>query len=325
MNNKSQLPLKTPDYHCYPHVTFNSYIMATKSEDEYLHWIMDKYINCVLFSNFHSDTHADLFYIDVSKDNYYNEQELCCKPMFMRVEPSTLEELSSILIDMVKKCVETDTYLFCRSCFMSDPSKIFECIVVGYDDAKSTFLLKVFNQEESIHDKEIECQDFVVSFVPNLNNQITLQFWCCSNDNACDINLQRFKLELMDYLFSTNSKGIVAKDLVLGADAESALIDYLSSKIESNQKIEVRYVAEFAEHKDLMLKRIDFLYRKDIVPEALYTQFKAIAPKAIACIKIAKEYNKQCARGIGRSLIDLMKSVLSTEIASFRNLLAALR
>ena len=324
MNNKSQLPLITPNYHCYPHVTFNSYIMATKSEDEYLHWIMDKYINCVLFSNFHPDTHADLFYIDVSKDNYINEQELCCKPMFMRVEPSTLEELSSTLIDMVKKCVETDTYLFCRSCFKSDPSKIYECIVVGYDDTNSTFLLKAFNQEESIHDKEVECKEFVVSFVPNLQNQITLQFWYYSNDSACDIDLTKFKLELTDYLCSTNSKGIATKDLVFGTDAEYALISYLSKITEIGDKIEIRYIAEFAEHKDLMLNRIEFLYRKGIVPEAISTQFKAIAQEAIACINLAKEYNYQCKGEIGKRLIGLMKKVLSNGFPCLKKILAIL-
>ena len=287
--------------------------------------IMNKYINCVLFSKYHPNTHDDLFYIDVSKDNYFNEQELYCRPIYINVEPSTLIELSPIMINIIKECVKNNTYLVCKSCFASETSKTYECIVVGYNDNCSRFHIKAFNADESIVDKEIDCEEFVISFVPNLQRQIVLQFWICnSDDTSYDIKCDGFKNELKDYLFSTNSKGIDSEGLIFGINAEHALIGYLSMKIDIGDKIEIKYIAEFAEHKDLMQKRIRFLHQNGIVTELEYNQIKSISDEAIACINVGKEYNYKCEKVIGRKLIYLMKIVLEKQEAFLRKLLVDL-
>lgn len=337
MITKMQLPVEYPIITSYPAYACFLSILANYSKTD--DWIFDKFIN--LWS--HIDTNGDTPFRFGSWDYVKN----CPFITFTKIKSDLLLSINNDIRHFIKSSIKNEYYVYMsydkyyikNTYAYNKYHSEHQMFIYGYDDEKQEYYIGEFFSGKKFDFYTISYTELekAIDSDREINPTSFVELYKYK-DIDYDFDMELLRKNLMDYLYSDfsalsyenknlqhiESQAIKKDNITFGVSYYDKLIELL--EINLKQKIDYYDVRPFHtlyDHKSLMVKRIEYLFKNKMLIEdkELLNQFKEIEDKVFELrnkflkISISKKVKSLS------EIIDSLNIVKDKEIVLFNKLL----
>ena len=277
--------------------------------DKVLPWLYNKYINCVYFPNQERQ-------YDLCMEDWWFTKEKVFSIQLLRLSPKYLKFKSLNVISIIEECIDNGIYIYG---FLNEkyiPNKYaynqydftHEYLLYGYDKEKRGFSSVGYNKNNKYEEycisyndyiKSIECMDSFDIYLVQLNNEFDFS-----------IDIEYITQDISEYLSSSNTREDNKKKLY-GLNCWRHFIKNTKNDIREKCRIDIRHTRLFMEHKNFMLKRIEYLKQAGYIKNNL--SYKDIQEGANKAYLLSLKYNMTHNNSIAEKIINLYNNILIDE------------
>jgi hypothetical protein len=249
-------------------------------------------------------------------EDWWFTKEKVFSIQLLRLSPNYLKFKSLNIISIIEECIDNGVYIvgFFNERYI--PNKYaynkydytHEYLLYGYDKEKSKFTSIGYNENNRYEEyfityndyiKSIECMNVFDIYLVQLNKKFEF---------SLDINY--IIQDLSEYLSSSNTREDNKKKLY-GLNCWRHFIENTKKDIQKNSCIDIRHTRLFMEHKNLMLKRIEYLKQVGFIKNNL--SYKDIQDEASKAYLLSLKYNMTQNNSIAEKIINLYNDILIDE------------
>lgn len=281
---KMVLPLDTkPLMRCFLHEAFILSILKTdQSRTE--PWIYSNYIQTVYRQA--NDAHYDIFASWEMLNNVFRWKQFT---------HDVIDDCSGSFVDFAKGAIKREYYIYCfadqfyipHRPFFGKQHMIHDELIFGFDDENKTFDIIAFTDTGDYRPTTLTYEQLEKSAPPYIG------YLQINRDTPMRLDPLLIWATIRDYLEPSRIKNRynmwrdVDPDDVYGIEASAMLTDIFKDQRDGSIPLDIRPPHLLFEHKELMLKRIDYLLSKGVMSDkTLLTEFGAITEKAATLRRI---------------------------------------
>lgn len=277
--------------------------------DKVLPWLCNKYINCVYFPNQERQ-------YDLCMEDWWFTKEKVFSIQLLRLSPTYLKFKSLNIFSIIKECIDNGIYIYGRFNEKYIPTKhaynrydnIHEYFIFGYDEKENELISIGYNKNNRYEEyfisyndyfKSIECTDVFDIYLVQLNKEFDFS-----------LDIKYIIQDLSEYLSSSNTRED-NKQKLYGLNCWRHFIENTKKDIQKVNRIDIRHTRLFMEHKNLMLKRIEYLKQVGFIKNNL--SYKDIQEEANKAYLLSLKYNMTHNYSTAEKIINLYNNILIDE------------
>ena len=270
MYNKIILPFEiNPLSVMYHNLAFPLGVIQGNATCDITPWLCHKFINCVF-----NPTAQNKFSISLS-DNWGIGDKITFHQQ-IQLFHDTYNIIGIDIIQMIKNMLAHGYYVGGNYNEEYVPGKQaygveyfpHDYLLIGFDKEKEVFYSVGYLTTKFVN-YEISYANMKLALTSLANRKPVLNFYQYNTETEITINIEKILSALQDYLFSSNSLRQYTKGLFYGLDAIDNLGEYYISDV-SKSSFDHRYTKGLMEHKNIMLKRIKYLYSNQYITDNEY-------------------------------------------------------
>ena len=306
---KEKLQLYTPEVrgycmHAYP-------LSIIKKDESYYSWLYSNFIQLYCHKDFNDCRVPYNFFIPIQFSKQGNDAEYkyvidVCSYFFsipfldvQKISRNSINEKN--IVDIIKELINLNNYIIMYVDEYGIPEKKayrnyhkhHEILIYGYDDELSVFNTIGYKANDQYGVTDVGYSDFILSYnierfkLPFFRNYIYAIKYVERN---CFFDIKTVINELNKYRYSFESSNLsfsmyTNDDFVYGFDTYGKLSENIIHNARLNKKVDLRPVYILFEHKNLMLKRLEFIYDKGYISENSFKYMFEIYKNIVSLLK----------------------------------------
>ena len=210
-------------------------------------WLSNKLVDCVYheYDNFLSSVEPDI----------WSEGDKLTESQHILISPKAFNYMDIDFIPFIKSMLQNDNYFTGNYNEYYIPGKdkyhtrnnIHDYVIFGFDDDK-----KVFKSAGYLTENLYTFFDIPYESLINLpSSQLWIDFFKINKDFKPQININKIKMLLTNYVNSTCSTSVPLLDSFYGISAMDKFADF----VQESDEVDFRYSRVFFEHRKIMLNR----------------------------------------------------------------------
>ena len=245
---------------------------------------------------------------------------------------NTYADLHFDIARFVSVCLESNIYIYGKydrsildQEFLDAKNTIDYYLITGFNLRKKTFLVRYFDINRYCRCCEIDYETFYTSVfnIPNDRVKFYLIKFCNQEEYEFNVDLVIFEFEA--YIQSIESKWTKTHNRMYGIAATNALAQYIEETIKRGNTINQIYLLCFAEHKELMLKRVAWLTSQKMLSTNVLKDIELINEKQKRLVDILNYYNLSFDATAYERVSKLMKVICKLEEDCFQRIFMELK
>lgn len=199
-------------------------------------------------------------------------------------------------------------------------------ILYGYDDEKGIFKSAGYLDNQKYDYFELDYDDYLASIRYIDDEYFWLEYHKVAEEYKARINKEEIETRIKNYLASYEDKnGASHHDDVFGISACEKLVEYIACS--EGNLLQVRYTRIYMEHKAMMHKRLDTMYREALIHDAELVQvyFRDVYRMANLVFALSVKYNLVQDYTILKKMGSMVRNINSIESIVLERLLNELR
>lgn len=256
MKRSCFLPILSPEFVCYNHITFANAIIRANVMEDWQILMLSKYINC-----YYKEESTDHKFIISMYDHWCTAQKIMQKQSINLLKEIYQSQKINIVL-IIKKFLLNNCYVFgqCNRSYVEKNDNIelslFNYVVTGFDDINRQFTIYGLNAKENFYCVKIDYETFASALFDTLKPNIELTLWRYNLDACIDFDIQNIAFELEDYINSANRRNHYTEDKEYGIKAIERLGMYFIENSQCKKSRDEVYLKKLLCHKSYMRDRI---------------------------------------------------------------------
>jgi hypothetical protein len=280
-------------HHAYP-------LSIASINDNYKDWFFSNFIQLKSYKTFFpEDTFIDFDFTYHYYDNNPWIDTTC-------INEEEQEDIS--IEDLVIECIENDEYIciFVNQYFISGLNGYqsfhftHEILIFGYDEKEQLFSAIGFDKTGNYSKMNVNKSELLLGYQHRnekrlFNREYPIYKYKYSDRFKCKLDIDNIKDLINDYLLSTDTPTKRSQkdrlhyfEHVYGLSVYNYLKLYYSDPTRNK---DIRPAHIFWEHKKVMLERLNYLYKRKIVNEKLYSKYENVVELASILRSKIMKYN----------------------------------
>ena len=253
---------------------------------------------CRRFINCYFDLKSKQEKFEISLSDHWCENYNITQSYSVSLSKSTFQSLKIDLTEFFKKSLQGSNYIYGKSELSFLPNQIpdilgpFHYFIIGYDDMKGVFHIRVFDSNHQYYAVEVPFRDTEDSLWCGSEDIVPFQLWTVDKSVEIPLKMPNIARELEDYVLSKNSKWQYSKDKSFGMQAIDDLNAYLYQCAQEGKNLEVYYLRALAEHKYFMKERISYLAEKEEISKQWILYANDVYVLAEPLVLLGEQYNQ---------------------------------
>lgn len=137
--------------------------------------------------------------------------------------------------------------------------KMHDYLLIGYDEEKKCFKAIGYNKDLEYDFFDVTFEAYNLSLEDTPYSYVEIKVIEFDKNSEVTINISDINRKLKYYIRSKNDT--MRESMVYGLEAIKALKDYYVERYSQGENLDVRYSRGLMEHKELMMRRLNLLYK----------------------------------------------------------------
>lgn len=196
-------------------------------------------------------------------------------------------------------------------------------LIYGYDDQHQMFEAIGYTKDRKYKSHPISYEEFLSAikiefdrnkeeFVKENIDKLEFEAFKLNPEYKFDFNLKEIYQSIKDYINSEENGCRNQKGLKYGINCEKEFINYIRNHKEG--PIDERYSRFFMELKELMVRRLNYLYAEGIISDAILEKYKKICDKQKTIHALFIKYNITHNRELIVNMAEKMAGIIEDEL-----------
>lgn len=251
-------------------------------------WLCQKYINCSV--SYSPELKFDVYATDrfFEKDKVFHVLDLSVpKNGWKAILEDGLGMSEYAFIDFVKRCLSQEFYVrgIYNEKYISSKGSYqrrdypHDYLLFGFDDEKQGFYSVGYTKTGRYEEFIIPYEQYYTAIFPGACSDLSMKVIKWNQDRSYETSFPVVLRDLRHYLNSTAYRPPSSPEASYGLSAWRKLIE----DIKSSDYIDVRFTKLFAEHRNLMLRRLQYFGKQGVIDGSIgeaYSPSKEAADKA---------------------------------------------
>ncbi|MEK4250358.1 hypothetical protein [Paenibacillus sp. FSL W7-1287] len=296
--------------------------LCSTKENAYLDWYATNYIQMYCYKDFNIHLIPIDFNVGPHKSEFYS---FCPYLEVQNLTYSLIESLNQNIIDLVIRSIDDGNYIDVQLDEFYVPNRenfgkryfIHTNMIYGYDNSDKTFDILGYAEGNVFRSSRISYYDFERAFYKGEDSQVTLIK--PHNHYSYNFNLSLVKQQLSDYMYAIDSFSCfninrnVEPNIVHGVEVYDYLIVNLPIR-----PIDLRPLHLIYEHKKMMLLRLEYFRKNELISEDLF-EFLFAEYKSLEKLSLVSR-NLQLKNAISPSSKNMDKIINNLKMIKCREL-----
>ena len=325
MKKRHNLPITTPDFVCYNHLTLSNAIIKANAEEAWLFIIASKYLNCY----YENDSEKHKFVISIY-DHWCTSQKVM-QSQSINLFKESYKNLKLNIVAIIKQFLNNGSYVMgqCNRLYIESncdlESSLFDYVITGYDDISHEFMIYGIDSEDNYISKKIEYKNFISALLETHSSNIYFTLWRYTKSNNINIDVPNIIFELEDYLNSANRRNQYADNKVYGLDSIKLLAYNLFNIDVENYRVNEMYLTKLLVHKEYMEHRLNCLAQNKIIASKWIDMAKKVTKLIMSAIAKYQEFIDTHDDTLTKSITYCINESIRLEKLYLNNILSELK
>lgn len=313
MKRKLLLPIDTPDFTCYNHMSCANGIIKALAKDKFNILMCSKYINC-----YYKESSANHKLCISFFDWWYTVQNFMQEQIINLLKEVYQKRKTDILL-MVKKCLIDGNYVLgkCNRAYLGNnvngDKHLFDFVIVGFDDIEHNFILYGLDSLDKFSCYHINYQNFVESLFDTNIQKIVFNMWRHNENAHISLDFQNMIFEFEDYVNSANRRLQYTNDKFYGLKAMEELSRHFYKTAKHELTLRDAYLNQFFIHKWYMKQRIEYLSSIGIIGEEWNSIANQVYQMGKDVLNLGRTFNTSNNMSMADKIIQIIEETITKE------------